>query len=215
MCIRDRVSVDRVRGGDVAQAAIKGGEAIWHELCPGTKYPGVEHETIKGVGHFLQDGGAEQLTGAILKFIDATPLDTISPLKATPVQSDAAKEDGPEEGRQVPKRNRCEEPQKTSPGRIYKEAGVWHTEGVPEEVVWDGTQREMSFLDELRVYAWVKMADLPPVTEICETDWVFKVHGEAVRARLVLKQIVRTEGKRDDTYAPTPVPMSTRVLPAR
>ena len=69
-----------------------GGEAIWHELCPGTKYPGVEHVTINGVGHFLQDGGADQLTAAILKFVDATPLGTIGPLKASPAQSDAAKE---------------------------------------------------------------------------------------------------------------------------
>ena len=68
-----------------------GGEAIWHELCPGTKHPGVEHVTINGVGHFLQDGGAVQLTEAILKFIAATPLDKIAPLRATPRQSDAAK----------------------------------------------------------------------------------------------------------------------------
>jgi haloalkane dehalogenase len=68
-----------------------GGEAIWHELCPGTTHPGVEHVTINGVGHFLQDGGAVQLTDAILKFIAATPLDTIALLRATPTQSDAAK----------------------------------------------------------------------------------------------------------------------------
>jgi hypothetical protein len=68
-----------------------GGEAIWHELCPGTKHSGVEHITVNGVGHFLQDGGAEQLTAAIIKLIAATPLHTIGALKASPVQSDAAK----------------------------------------------------------------------------------------------------------------------------
>ena len=82
------------------------------------------------------------------------------------VELEDLQEDDPEEGRQVPKRNLREESQKTSPGRVYKEADLWHNEGVPDEALWEGMQREMSFLHELRVYAWAKVTDLPPGTEI-------------------------------------------------
>ena len=61
-----------------------GADAIWLKHCPGTKHPGVEHVTIKGVGHFLQDGGAEQLVEAIADLIKATPLASIQPLRAGP-----------------------------------------------------------------------------------------------------------------------------------
>ena len=67
-----------------------GGDAIWLEHCPGTKHPGVEHVTINGVGHFLQDGGAEQLVGAIAALISATPPASIEPLRAGPVGGVAA-----------------------------------------------------------------------------------------------------------------------------
>ena len=67
-----------------------GGEAIWLEHCPGTKHPGVEHVTISGVGHFLQDGGAEQLLGAIAAFISATPPASIEPLCAGPPGGETA-----------------------------------------------------------------------------------------------------------------------------
>ena len=53
-----------------------GGDAIWLAHCPGTKHP--------GVGHFLQDGGAEQLVEAITKLISATPPASIEPLTAGP-----------------------------------------------------------------------------------------------------------------------------------
>ena len=69
-----------------------GGEAIWLTHCPGTKHPGVEHVTINGVGHFLQDGGAEQLSDAILRLIAATPPATIEHLQASPVGGAAANE---------------------------------------------------------------------------------------------------------------------------
>ena len=92
------------------------------------------------------------------------------------------------------------------------ENGLWHIEGIPDEAVWAGMERGMGFLDELSVYKWMQVSDLPPGTEIFETDWVFKVNGGTVRARLVLKQIARREGKMSDTYAPTPVPTSVRIL---
>ena len=67
-----------------------GGDAIWLEHCPGTKHPGVEHVTINGVGHFLQDGGAEQLLEAIAALISATPSASIEPLCAGPLGGEAA-----------------------------------------------------------------------------------------------------------------------------
>ena len=67
-----------------------GGDAIWLEHCPGTKHPGVEHVTINGVGHFLQDGGAEQLLEAIVDLISVTPSASIEPLCAGPVGGEAA-----------------------------------------------------------------------------------------------------------------------------
>ena len=44
----------------------------------------MEHVTINGVGHFLQDGGAEQLVEAVLKFMGATPPAAIEALRAGP-----------------------------------------------------------------------------------------------------------------------------------
>ncbi|MEM7536386.1 MAG: haloalkane dehalogenase [Chloroflexota bacterium] len=67
-----------------------GGDAIWLKHCPGTKHPGVEHVTINGVGHFLQDGGAEQLVAAITNLINATPPASIEPLRAGPPGGEAA-----------------------------------------------------------------------------------------------------------------------------
>ncbi len=67
-----------------------GGDAIWLTHCPGTKHSGVEHVTINGVGHFLQDGGAEQLLGAIAALINATPPASIEPLHAGPPGGEAA-----------------------------------------------------------------------------------------------------------------------------
>jgi haloalkane dehalogenase len=67
-----------------------GGDAIWLKHCPGTKHPGVEHITINGVGHFLQDGGADQLLGAIAALISATPPASIAPLRAGPLGGEAA-----------------------------------------------------------------------------------------------------------------------------
>jgi haloalkane dehalogenase len=59
-----------------------GGDAIWKRHCPGTRHEGVRHVTIKGVGHFLQDGGAEQLVEAITGFIRNTPPSTILDIAA-------------------------------------------------------------------------------------------------------------------------------------
>jgi len=67
-----------------------GGDAIWLEHCPGTRHPGVEHVTINGVGHFLQDGGAEELLEAIAGLINATPPASIAPLRAGPPGGEAA-----------------------------------------------------------------------------------------------------------------------------
>jgi len=67
-----------------------GGDAIWLEHCPGTMHPGVQHVTINGVGHFLQDGGAEQLCEAITALIRATPPASIEPLRASPPGGEAA-----------------------------------------------------------------------------------------------------------------------------
>ncbi len=68
-----------------------GGDAIWREHCPGTKHLGVEHVTINGVGHFLQDGGADQLVGAITALIRNTPPASIEPLRAGPLSGEAAR----------------------------------------------------------------------------------------------------------------------------
>ena len=67
-----------------------GGDAIWLEHCPGTNHPGVEHFAINGVGHFLQDGGAEQLLGAIAALSRTTPPAAIEPLRAGPLGGEAA-----------------------------------------------------------------------------------------------------------------------------
>ena len=61
-----------------------GADAIWLKHCPGTKYPGIKHVTIKGVGHFLQDGGADQLVDAINNLIKSTPPSVIKPIRAIP-----------------------------------------------------------------------------------------------------------------------------------
>ena len=52
-----------------------GADAIWLKHCPGTKHLGVKHVTIKGVGHFLQDGGADQLVKATKNLIKSANLD--------------------------------------------------------------------------------------------------------------------------------------------
>jgi hypothetical protein len=45
-----------------------GGDKVWLDNCPGcSEQP---HVTIKGCGHFLQDGGADQLVEAVVNFID-------------------------------------------------------------------------------------------------------------------------------------------------
>ena len=61
-----------------------GADAIWLKHCPDTKHSGVEHVTINGVGHFLQNGVAEQLVEAIAYLIKATPPASIQPLRAGP-----------------------------------------------------------------------------------------------------------------------------------
>jgi enamine deaminase RidA (YjgF/YER057c/UK114 family) len=50
---------------------MRGAEAIWHDRCPGCA--GQAHVAIEGAGHFLQDGGSEQLTAVIIGFIAANP----------------------------------------------------------------------------------------------------------------------------------------------
>ena len=67
-----------------------GGDAIWLAHCPGTKHKGVEHVTINGVGHFLQDGGSEQMVKAIDNFITATPSASIKPICAYPTSEESA-----------------------------------------------------------------------------------------------------------------------------
>lgn len=47
----------------------KGGETAFQERIPGAK--GVEHVTIKGGGHFLQEDCPEQLSEAIINFVNA------------------------------------------------------------------------------------------------------------------------------------------------
>mmetsp|Transcript_1397 Transcript_1397/g.2151 ORF Transcript_1397/g.2151 Transcript_1397/m.2151 type:complete len:296 (+) Transcript_1397:178-1065(+) len=41
---------------------------IWEKKCPGCK--GQPHVTLKGAGHFSQDGGGNQLTKAVINFIE-------------------------------------------------------------------------------------------------------------------------------------------------
>lgn len=62
-----------------------GADAIWLKHCPGTKHLGVKHVTIKGVGHFLQDGGADQLVKAINNLIKFTPPSNIEAIRALPL----------------------------------------------------------------------------------------------------------------------------------
>eukprot|EP00658_Telonema_sp_P-2_P011004 TRINITY_DN14187_c0_g1_i1.p1 TRINITY_DN14187_c0_g1~~TRINITY_DN14187_c0_g1_i1.p1 ORF type:complete len:337 (+),score=52.00 TRINITY_DN14187_c0_g1_i1:141-1151(+) len=40
---------------------------LWRQKCPGTR--GVPHVTLKGAGHFSQDGGGQQLVAAVIGFI--------------------------------------------------------------------------------------------------------------------------------------------------
>jgi haloalkane dehalogenase len=44
-----------------------GADQVWKDHCPGCA--GQPHVTIQGCGHFLQDGGADQLVAAVVKFI--------------------------------------------------------------------------------------------------------------------------------------------------
>ena len=48
-----------------------GGDQVWLDNCPGCA--GQPHVTIKGCGHFLQDGGADQLTAALVEFVQKNP----------------------------------------------------------------------------------------------------------------------------------------------
>ena len=48
-----------------------GTDTFWHENCPGCA--GQAHTMIEGAGHFVQDGGAEQLTQVVIDFIEANP----------------------------------------------------------------------------------------------------------------------------------------------
>ena len=48
-----------------------GTDTFWQENCPGCA--GQAHTMIEGAGHFVQDGGAEQLTQVVIDFIDANP----------------------------------------------------------------------------------------------------------------------------------------------
>lgn len=51
---------------------MKGGDQVWLDNCPGTK--GQPHVQIPGCGHFLQDGGSDNLSAAVITFIQANPL---------------------------------------------------------------------------------------------------------------------------------------------
>ena len=50
----------------------------------------MEHVTINGVGHFLQDGGSEQMVKVIDNFIIATPSASIKPICAYPTSEESA-----------------------------------------------------------------------------------------------------------------------------
>jgi len=43
-------------------------DSIWRDRCPGTR--GQPHLTLRGAGHFSQDGGGEQLVKAVIGFVD-------------------------------------------------------------------------------------------------------------------------------------------------
>ena len=88
----------------------------------------------------------------------------------------------------------------------------WHIEGIPDEAVWAGIERGTGFLNELKVYTWMEVGEVPNASEIFAAGWVFKVNADAVRAILVLKQSAMRGGNKSDTYAPTPSPTSVRVL---
>lgn len=48
-----------------------GGDRFFQEAIPGAR--GVEHSTIKGAGHFLQEDRGEELARVIVEFLDAHP----------------------------------------------------------------------------------------------------------------------------------------------
>jgi haloalkane dehalogenase len=52
-------------------AVTRGGDRVFQAEVPGTR--GQPHTTIVGGGHFLQEDKGEELAGAIVKFIQATP----------------------------------------------------------------------------------------------------------------------------------------------
>ena len=45
---------------------------IWRDKCPGVA--GQPHVNIEGANHFLQDGGGEQLTAALIDFVRRNPI---------------------------------------------------------------------------------------------------------------------------------------------
>lgn len=57
-----------------------GAHTLWERKCPGTL--GQPHLTLKGAGHFSQDGGGEQLVKAVVAFVQSNPPILPSPTKA-------------------------------------------------------------------------------------------------------------------------------------
>ena len=83
-------------------------------------------------------------------------------------------------------------------------------DGLPARAVREGDAREVKQMEELQLYKWTRVDDLPQDAKLIKTGWVRRWKGTTVRSRLVLKDFALTI--RDDLYAPTPQPMSIRAV---
>ena len=83
-------------------------------------------------------------------------------------------------------------------------------QGLPKQLVVEGDKAECENTEALKVFEWVKYADVPQGTDIKTTGWARRLKGEGVRSRCVMRDYATT--KRFDVFAPTPTPAALRLL---
>jgi len=83
-------------------------------------------------------------------------------------------------------------------------------DGLPKELVLQGDKKETTNMEDLKVFEWMKLADVPEGENLISTTWARKLKGALVRSRLVLRDFAL--GKRDDVFSPTPTPCVVRCV---
>ena len=84
------------------------------------------------------------------------------------------------------------------------------TDGLPADEVAKGDEREMKLMEELQLYKWTPVDEVPPGTKLLDTTWTRRWKGDAVRSRCVLRDYALE--RRDDLYAPTPSLVAVRAV---